>query len=105
MKEAKIEFIDDGPGKPVGINRSICRRPIFWPSAIPTAMQMVRYVSARPGASLALYLHHDDAEREYAYDRQSTFGRFDTGLDEAAAKVWPVVSMKTDWKEIFPEPK
>ena len=75
MKEAKIEFIDDGPGKPVGINRSICRRPILAFGNSDGDLQMLRYVSARPAQTLALYLHHDDAEREYAYDRQSMLAR------------------------------
>ena len=55
---------------------------------------------------LALYVHHDDAEREYAYDRKSQIGKLDKGLDEAGPKWgWPLISMKNDWKTIFPAPK
>lgn len=90
IKEAKIEFIDDGPGKPVGINRFIGRQPILAFGNSDGDLQMLQYVHAGSGARLGLYLHHDDAEREYAYDRQTSFGRLDKGLDEAAAKGWPL---------------
>jgi hypothetical protein len=66
---------------------------------------MLQYVSSGQGAWLALYVHHDDAEREYAYDRKSSIGKLDKGLDEAKAKGRPVISMKHDWKTIFPAPK
>jgi hypothetical protein len=102
-KEAKIEFIDDGPGKPVGINRFIGRRPIFAFGNSDGDLQMLQYTAAGSGARLALYVHHDDAEREFAYDRQSHIGKLDKGLDEAKAKGWPVVSMKRDWKVVFPQ--
>lgn len=103
MKMPKVEFIDDGPGKPVGINRFIGRQPIFAFGNSDGDLQMLQYVAAGSGARLALYVHHDDAEREYAYDRKSQIGKLDKGLDEAAAKGWPVVSMKNDWLKIFPE--
>jgi phosphoserine phosphatase len=102
MKEAKVEFIDDGPGKPVGIHRFIGRRPIIAFGNSDGDLQMLQYVSAGDGARLALYVHHDDAEREYAYDRKSLIGKLDKGLDEAKAKGWPLISMKNDWKVIFP---
>lgn len=101
MKLAKVEFIDDGPGKPVGINRFIGRRPIFAFGNSDGDLQMLQYTAAGSGARLALYVHHDDAEREYAYDRKSPIGKLDKGLDEAAARGWPVVSMKRDWKRVF----
>jgi phosphoglycolate phosphatase-like HAD superfamily hydrolase len=102
VKETKVEFIDDGPGKPVGIHRFIGRRPIIAFGNSDGDLQMLQYVSAGDGARLALYVHHDDAEREYAYDRNSQIGRLDKGLDEAKAKGWPLISMKNDWKVIFP---
>jgi phosphoglycolate phosphatase-like HAD superfamily hydrolase len=105
LKLPKIEFVDDGPGKPVGINRFIGRRPIFAFGNSDGDLQMLQYVAAGSGPRLSLYVHHDDAEREYAYDRNSHVGKLDKGLDEAKAKGWPVVSMKTDWKTIFPTPK
>jgi hypothetical protein len=103
MKMPKVEFIDDGPGKPVGINRFIGRQPIFAFGNSDGDLQMLQYVASGSGARLVLYVHHDDAEREYAYDRKSQIGKLDKGLDEAAAKGWPVVSMKNDWLKIFPE--
>jgi len=57
--------------------------------------------SSPTGSRFCLYVHHDDAKREWAYDRASIIGHLDKGLDEAAAKGWTVVSMKTDWKHIF----
>jgi phosphoserine phosphatase len=102
MKEAKVEFVDDGPGKPVGIHRFIGRRPIIAFGNSDGDLQMLQYVSAGDGARLVMYVHHDDAEREYAYDRKSQIGRLDKGLDEANAKGWPLISMKNDWKVVFP---
>jgi phosphoglycolate phosphatase-like HAD superfamily hydrolase len=102
IKQGKINFIDDGPGKPVGIQRFIGRRPIFAFGNSDGDLQMLQYVAAGSGPRLALYVHHDDAEREYAYDRKSSIGKLDKGLDEAAANGWPVVSMKRDWKTVYP---
>ena len=82
MKEPKVEFIDDGPGKPVGINRFIGRRPILAFGNSDGDLQMLQCTTAGSGARLALYVHHDDAEREYAYDRKSHIGKLDKGLDE-----------------------
>jgi len=102
IKTAKVQFVDDGPGKPVGIQQHIGRWPIIAFGNSDGDLQMLQYVSGGEGARLALYVHHDDAEREYAYDRNSHIGKLDKGLDEAAAKGWPVISMKRDWKVIFP---
>ena len=97
-----MQFVDDGPGKPVGIQQHIGRWPIIAFGNSDGDLEMLQYVSGGPGARLALYVHHDDAEREYAYDRASLVGKLDKGLDEARAKGWPVISMKRDWKQIFP---
>jgi len=94
-------FIDDGPGKPVGIYRSIGRRPIAAFGNSDGDLQMLQVTAAGEGRRLALLVHHDDAEREFAYDRQSHIGRLDKAWDEAKAKNWIVVSMKSDWKKIF----
>ncbi|WP_426535661.1 HAD family hydrolase [Bradyrhizobium sp. McL0615] len=101
MKIAKIEFVDDGPGKPVGINRFIGRRPIFAFGNSDGDLQMLQWTVAGEGARFAGIVHHTDAEREYAYDRQSKIGKLDKALDEAAAKGWSVVDMKRDWKKVF----
>jgi haloacid dehalogenase-like hydrolase len=105
LKTAKVEFIDDGPGKPVGINRFIGRRPIFAFGNSDGDLQMLQWTMAGSGARFAGIVHHTDAEREYAYDRQSKVGKLDKALDEAAAKGWAVVDMKKDWKTIFPAEK
>jgi phosphoglycolate phosphatase-like HAD superfamily hydrolase len=102
MKLAKVEFVDDGPGKPVGINRFIGRRPIFAFGNSDGDLQMLQWTTAGEGARFAGLVHHTDAEREYAYDRQSKIGKLDKALDEAAAKGWAVVDMKQDWKTVFP---
>jgi phosphoglycolate phosphatase-like HAD superfamily hydrolase len=105
IKQGKLNFNDDGPGKPVGIQRSIGRRPILAVGNSDGDLQMLEYVSAGPGRRLALYIHHDDADREYAYDRNSKIGKLDKGLVVAGDKGWPIVSMKRDWKTVFPEKK
>jgi phosphoserine phosphatase len=105
MRESKIDFIDDGPGKPVGIYQHIGQRPILAFGNSDGDLQMLQYTMAGGGARLALIVHHDDAVREYAYDRDSKVGRLDKLWDEAVAKGWNVVSMRRDWKEIFPPQK
>ena len=101
----EIEFIDDKAGKPVGIGKFIGRRPIAAFGNSDGDYEMLRYVTAAAGPRLGLIVHHTDAEREYAYDRQSPVGRLDRALDEAPARGWTVVDMKTDWKTIFPNRK
>ncbi len=101
MKLAKVEFVDDGPGKPAGINRFIGRRPIFAFGNSDGDLQMLQWTVAGPGARFAGIVHHTDAEREYAYDRQSKIGKLDKAWDEANAKGWTVVDMKQDWKTVF----
>jgi phosphoglycolate phosphatase-like HAD superfamily hydrolase len=101
----ELNFIDDGAGKPVGINSHIGRRPIAAFGNSDGDLQMLQWTAAGSGKRFCLYVHHTDAEREAAYDRQSPFGRLDKGLDEARAKGWTVVSMKDDWRTIFPAAK
>jgi phosphoglycolate phosphatase-like HAD superfamily hydrolase len=102
FKTPKVDFIDDGPGKPVGINRNIGRRPIIAFGNSDGDLQMLQYTTSGTGARLGVYVHHDDAEREYAYDRKSQIGKLDKGLDQAPKWGWQVTSMKNDWKVIFP---
>jgi phosphoglycolate phosphatase-like HAD superfamily hydrolase len=104
LKLPKVEFIDDGPGKPVGINRFIGRYPIFAFGNSDGDLQMLQWTAAHPGARFMGIVHHTDAEREYAYDRNSRIGRLDKALDEAKKRGWTVVDMKADWKTIFPNP-
>src|SRR5262245_11785037 len=96
-------FIDDGPGKPIGIETSIGRRPILAFGNSDGDRQMLEWTTAGPGPRLALIVHHDDAAREWAYDRESSIGHLDKALDEAMAKAWTVVSMKDDWRTVFPK--
>lgn len=102
LRTPKIAFVDDGPGKPVGIYRRIGQRPLAAFGNSDGDLQMLQFTAAGAGARLMLIVHHDDAEREYAYDRKSHIGRLDKALDAANAKGWTVVSMKSDWKKIFP---
>jgi len=98
----EISFFDDGPGKPVGIQMHIGRRPIAAFGNSDGDLQMFQWTAAGPRPSFCLYVHHTDADREWAYDRTSSIGRLDKGLDEAKARGWTVVDMKTDWKHVFP---
>jgi phosphoserine phosphatase len=98
----ELNFIDDKAGKPVGIQQHIGRRPLAAFGNSDGDLQMLQWTAAGSGARFCLCVHHDDAEREWAYDRESHIGRLDQALDEAAAKGWTVVSMKNDWKRVFP---
>jgi hypothetical protein len=102
LKAPKIEFIDDGPGKPVGINRFIGRRPILAFGNSDGDQQMLEWTAAGAGRRFMGIVHHTDAEREWAYDRESHIGKLDKAWDEAVAKGWTVVDMKKDWKRIYP---
>jgi phosphoglycolate phosphatase-like HAD superfamily hydrolase len=102
MKEPTVEFIDDGPGKAVGINRFIGRRPYFAFGNSDGDQQMLEWTAAGAGARFMGLVHHTDAVREYAYDRDSPIGHLDTAWDEAIRRKWLVVDMKNDWKVIYP---
>ena len=99
----EINFIDDKEGKAIGINAHIGRRPIAAFGNSDGDLQMLQWTTAGDGARFALYVHHTDGEREWAYDRKAAFGRLDKGLDEAKAKGWTVVDMKKDWKVVYPQ--
>ena len=98
----EIDFIDDKEGKPVGIHKHIGQRPIAAFGNSDGDLQMIQWTTAGAGPRLGVYIRHTDAEREYAYDRDSHIGRLDKGLDEAEEKGWTVVDMKRDWKRIYP---
>ena len=102
FKSAEVEFIDDGPGKPVGINRFIGRRPIFAFGNSDGDLQMLQWTAAGDGLRFVGLVHHTDADREYAYDHPSHIGQLDKALDEALAEGWTVVDMKADWATVFP---
>jgi hypothetical protein len=98
----EIDFIDDKAGKPVGIHSHIGRRPIAAFGNSDGDFQMLEWTTAGDGARLGVLIHHTDAEREWAYDRDSHVGRLDRGLDEAADRGWVVVDMKEDWSTVYP---
>jgi hypothetical protein len=102
VKQPVPDLIDDKEGKPVGIESRIGRRPIAAFGNSDGDLQMLQWTAAGPGPRFCLYVHHTDAEREWAYDRKSHVGRLDKGLDEAKARGWTVVSMKDDWNTVFP---
>ncbi len=102
LREAAVEFVDDGPGKPVGIDRFIGRRPVFTFGNSDGDQQMLEWTAAGAGPRFMGLVHHTDAVREYAYDRDSPVGRLDTAWNEALRRGWTVVDMKADWKVIYP---
>ena len=101
IRTPNIEFVDDGPGKPVGIYRAIGRQPIFAFGNSDGDWQMLQWTAAGNGPRFMGIVHHTDAEREFAYDRKSKIGKLDKALDDANVRGWTVVSMKTDWKRVF----
>lgn len=101
IRQPKIHFVDDKAGKPVGIFQSIGRRPIAAFGNSDGDQQMLEWTAAREGASLMMLVHHDDAEREYAYDRQDKLAALNKAWDEALARGWTVISMKNDWNRVF----
>lgn len=103
IREPQVHFIDDKAGKPVGINQHIGRRPIFAFGNSDGDLQMLQWTTLTgEGKRLAGIVHHTDAEREFAYDRDSHTGRLDKALDMAEANGWIVVDMKKEWKVIYP---
>ncbi len=102
LKLPELVHNDDKEGKPVGIQRHIGRRPIAAFGNSDGDLAMLQWTATGRGPRFCLYVHHDDAQREWAYDRTSHVGRLDKGLDEARKKGWTVVSMKNDWKVIHP---
>jgi phosphoserine phosphatase len=105
MREDKIDFVDDGDGKPVGIQKFIGRRPVLAFGNSDGDQQMLEWTAAGSGARFLGLVHHTDAEREWAYDRHSAVGQLDKALDEATARKWTVVDMKQDWRVIYPPEK
>jgi hypothetical protein len=104
LRLPQVDFIDDKGGKPVGIHKHIARRPILAFGNSDGDFEMLQYTTMGSGGTrLGLLLHHDDAEREYAYDRNSKVGTLDKALDAANSAGWVVVSMKNDWNSVFVE--
>ena len=109
VKLPENPFVDDKEGKPVGIYEHIGRRPIFAAGNSDGDLQMLQYTTISRSADdktprFGLLVHHTDAEREWAYDRDSHIGKLAVALDEAKPRGWTVVDMKADWKRVFPAP-
>ncbi len=101
LRLPEVDFIDDGPGKPVGINEHIGARPVAAFGNSDGDLEMLHWATRSNGRRFGLIVHHTDAEREYSYDRDTQFGRLDKALDAAPSNGWTVVSMKDDWKRVF----
>lgn len=102
MRLAEIDFINDKEGKPLGINRFIGRKPVFASGNSDGDLAMMQWTASGEGKRFMLYLHHTDSVREWAYDRSSSVGRLDKGLDQAHEKGWTIIDMRKDWKVIYP---
>jgi hypothetical protein len=100
----EIDFIDDKAGKPVGIHKFIGRRPIAAFGNSDGDFEMLEWTTSAPGARLGVIVHHDDAQREFAYDRAAHIGKLARGLDEGPARGWTIVSVKNDWKQVYERP-
>ena len=103
FKVPELNFIDDKEGKPVGIHQHIGRRPIMAFGNSDGDFQMLEWTTAGSGPRLGLIVHHDDAEREWAYDRESHIGKLERGLDEGPERGWVIISMKDDWRRVTGE--
>ena len=102
VRMPKINFVNDKAGKPVGIYQHIGRRPILAFGNSDSDIEMIKYTMGGKGRRLGLFVHHTDANREFAYDRTSHVGKLDKALDQADANGWIIVDMKKDWKKVFP---
>jgi phosphoserine phosphatase len=103
VRKPELAFIDDKAGKPVGIHEHIGRRPLLAFGNSDGDLQMLQWTAAGEKERLMLLLHHTDAVRETAYDRESHIGRLDAALEEAEARDWVVVEMARDWSAVFAE--
>ncbi len=97
----ELDFVDDKDGKPVGIHKAIGKRPIAAFGNSDGDFQMLEWTTSGPGPRLGMIVHHDDAAREFAYDRGSHIGKLERGLDEAGARGWSLISVKNDWKAVY----
>ncbi|MEW9837910.1 HAD family hydrolase, partial [Mesorhizobium marinum] len=102
-KNGGVTFVDDKEGKPVGIMRHIGQRPIFAAGNSDGDFAMLEWTTAGDGPRFGMLVHHDDAAREFAYDREGHIGVLIKGLDEGPKRGWTIVSMKDDWKQVFPD--
>lgn len=102
VKQPEIWSVDDGPGKPSNIDLHIGRRPILAVGNSDGDFEMLEWTTAGDGPRLGVLIHHTDAQREWAYDRGSSVGKLERGLDQAAQRGWLLVDMRRDWNVIYP---
>jgi haloacid dehalogenase-like hydrolase len=102
LRVADVDLIDDHAGKPVGIHQAIGRRPIASFGNSDGDFEMLEWTTSGRGSRFGLIVHHTDATREWAYDRQSHIGTLIRALDEAPKRGWVVVDMQHDWTLIYP---
>lgn len=102
MKDGGVTFIDDKEGKPVGIMRHIGKRPIFASGNSDGDFAMLEWTTAGAGPRFGMLLHHTDAAREFAYDRDGHIGVLNRGLDEGPGRGWTIIDMARDWARVFP---
>jgi len=102
VREAELHFFDDKEGKPVAINTHIGRRPIAAFGNSDGDFAMLEWVTSGPGARFGLIVHHDDEDREYAYDRDAGLARLARGLDEGPGRGWTIARIRNDWNDVFP---
>lgn len=105
VKAPAIGFVDDKEGKPVNIDRIIGKRPIIAGGNSDGDFAMIEWTTAGDGPRLGLIVHHTDAEREYAYDRDSHIGQLVDGLDRGPDMGWLIVDMEKDWARIYTGPR
>jgi len=101
VKLPEINFIDDMEDKPVGIHQYIGKRPVFTAGNSDGDYAMLQWTTTGPGPRFGMIVHHTDDGREFAYDRESSVGRLNRGLDDASKFNWVIVDMKEDWKDIY----
>lgn len=101
IKAPGIAFVDDKDGKPVNIDRIIGQRPIFAAGNSDGDFAMIEWVTAGDGPSFGMIIHHTDAAREYAYDRDSHIGQLNKGLDDGPGMGWLIVDMAQDWARVY----
>jgi phosphoglycolate phosphatase-like HAD superfamily hydrolase len=103
LKTPEVHFVDDKEGKPIGIERHIGRRPLMAFGNSDGDLEMLQWTMAGAGARFALLVHHTDAQREWAYDRESHVGALSAAWDEAVERGWTLVSIADDWATVFPD--
>jgi hypothetical protein len=103
LKTPEVDFVDDKEGKPIGIERHIGRRPVMAFGNSDGDLPMLQWTMAGAGARFVLLVHHTDAQREWAYDRESHVGALSAAWDEAVARGWTLVSIADDWATVFPD--